>query len=100
MIAKLLASSVAGSAVGSTGGRSVFYTKILPHILHQNNKGANSINVIEQEGSTINGLVVPEIRDQFPRIITESKGNGFQTTVKIWEEGHICPPFYHIHIKW
>jgi hypothetical protein len=101
MIAKLLASS--GFPRGSKvlgESRSVFYTKILPHILEKNSQGVNSIIVIEQEGTTITGLVVPELVHDYPRIIADSKGNGFQTTVKIWEEGHICPPFYNIHIKW
>jgi len=85
--------------LGSTS-RSVFYTKILPYILLRNNQGFRSVNVIEQEGTMVKGLVVPEIINDFPRIITESKGNGFKTTVKIWEEGHISPPFYNIHITW
>lgn len=79
--------------------RSVFYTKILPHILQQNKQGIRSINVIEQEWGSARGLVVPEIRDQYLRVISESKGNGFQTTVKIWEDG-LCPPYYNIHIQW
>jgi hypothetical protein len=81
-------------------GRSVFYTKILPYIIYKNRQGYRSINIIEQEGCLIKGLVVPEIKYEFPRVVIESKENGFNTTVKIWEEGHISPPYYNIHIEW
>ena len=99
MLAKLITTCAVVTQC-SGAGRSVFYTKILPHIIQKNNEGCTSINVIEKEGCFINGLVVPEIERDFPRVISESKGNGFKTAVKIWEEGHISPPFYNIYIEW
>lgn len=97
MLARAIA-TVSGQSVD--GGRSVFYTKILPYILQKNKQGVRSVNVIEQDWGNATGLVVPEIREQYLRVIAESRGNGFQTTVKIWEEGHIFPPYYNIHIRW
>lgn len=90
---------IAKAITSGTRVRSVFYTKILPHILEKNSQGIRSINVIEQENKNIDGLVVPEISHDYSRIINDSRGNGFQTTVKIWEDG-LYPPHYNIHIKW
>ena len=97
----MISRSVTGEIIRfGTIKRSVFYTKILPHIVQQKNKGIRSVTVVEQESNSIKGLVIPEVAKEFPRIVSDSKGNGFKTTVKIWEEGHICPPHYNIHIEW
>ncbi len=81
-------------------GSPIFREKILPHIVQRSSEGHSSTNLVETESRTIEGFVVPEIRDGYHDIIGELKKNGFQTSVKIWEDGHIVPPFYNIYVEW